>query len=129
MAAKKGSRKAKTNKKTTTNKAQVVRVVVLIFLIILALSNFGLLGLMGHGIKWLFFGIFGVMDYILPFYCGAHIIWRMVDKNPSGEIRKRVGLGYALMALIDGFVQRVLNVPDIYASTPGDIFMNSAVNS
>ena len=129
MAAKKGSRKAKTNKKTTTSKAQVVRVVVLIFLIILALSNFGLLGLMGHGIKWLFFGIFGVMDYILPFYCGAHIIWRMVDKNPSGEIRKRVGLGYALMALIDGFVQRVLNVPDIYASTPGDIFMNSAVNS
>lgn len=127
MAAKKGSTRSKTNKRTTTNKAQVVRAVVLIFLIILALSNFGLLGIMGHGIKWLFFGIFGVMDYILPFYCGAHIIWRMVDRSPSGEIRKRVGLGYVLMALIDGFVQRVLNVPDIYASTPGDIFLNSAV--
>ncbi len=120
--------KVKTKKKNTTDKEQVVRIIVLAFLVVLALSNFGLLGVVGRGIKWLFFGIFGVMDYLLPFYCGAHIIWRMVDKKPSGELRKKVGLGYLLMAFIDAFTQRVINVPDIRTATPGDIFLNSAVN-
>ena len=122
-------KQTKTNRKKqkATDKAQVIRIIVLAFLVVLCLSNFGILGVVGQGIKWLFFGIFGTMDYLLPFYCGSHIIWRMVDKNPSGEIRKRVGLGYLLMALIDGFIQRIMNVPAIEVSTPGDVFLHGAV--
>lgn len=121
-------KKAKTVRSRATDKAQVVRVVVLAFLVVLCLSNFGLLGVVGQGIKWFFFGIFGIMDYLLPFFSGAHIIWRMVDKKPSAAIRKRVGIGYLLMALIDGFIQRIVNVPDINISTPGDVFLISAAN-
>lgn len=120
-------RKGNQKKQKATDKAGVIRIIVLAFLVMLCLSNFGLLGVMGQGIKWFFFGIFGAMDYLLPFYCGGHIIWRMLDKNPSGEIRKRVGLGYLLMALIDGLIQRIMNVPAIEISTPGDIFLHSAV--
>lgn len=119
--------KGKTKKRNTSDKAQVIRVIVLIFLIILALSNFSLLGVVGRGIKWLFFGIFGLMDYVLPFYCGVHIIWRMIDKKPSSEVRKKVFYGYLLMMFIDAFIQRLYNTPDIRISTPGDVFLNSAL--
>ena len=34
--------------------------------IIMVLSNFNIAGTLGRGIKWLMFGLFGVMEYIFP---------------------------------------------------------------
>ena len=49
--------------------------------IILVLSNFNLAGTLGRGIKWLMFGLFGVMEYIFPLILVASIIFLMVNRD------------------------------------------------
>ena len=49
--------------------------------IIMVLSNFNIAGTLGRGIKWLMFGLFGVMEYIFPVILAVSIIFLMVNRE------------------------------------------------
>ena len=47
----------------------------------MVLSNFNIAGTLGRGIKWLMFGLFGVMEYIFPVILAVSIIFLMVNRE------------------------------------------------
>lgn len=69
----KSSQRKKTGKKNAqTQTNQLKNDCIILFsiacAIILILSNFNIAGTLGRGIKWLMFGLFGVMEYVFQYF-------------------------------------------------------------
>lgn len=96
--------------------------------IILVLSNFNLAGTLGRGIKWLMFGLFGVMEYIFPLILVASIIFLMVNRDLIRVARIKTVAAYCLVWVLCGMIQCVYNKPDISENGIGSIFEYCADN-
>ena len=96
--------------------------------IILVLSNFNLAGTLGRGIKWLMFGLFGVMEYIFPLILVASIIFLMVNRDLIRVARIKTVAAYCLVWVLCGMIQCVYNKPDIGENGIGSIFEDCADN-
>lgn len=90
--------------------------------IILILTNFNLAGTLGRGIKWLMFGVFGVMEYIFPFVLAASVIFLMVNRDLIRVARIKTAAAYGLFVVLCGMIQRVYNKPAIMESNVGEVF-------
>lgn len=90
--------------------------------IILILTNFNLAGTLGRGIKWLMFGVFGVMGYIFPFVLAASVIFLMVNRDLIRVARIKTAAAYGLFVVLCGMIQRVYNKPAIMESNVGEVF-------
>ena len=90
--------------------------------IILILTNFNLAGTLGRGIKWLMFGVFGVMEYIFPFVLAASVIFLMVNRDLIRVARIKTAAAYGLLVVLCGMIQRVYNKPAIMESNVGEVF-------
>ena len=91
-------------------------------LVLLCLSNFGLAGTVGEGIKWFIFGLIGCMGYVLPFLIAFNLFYISLKKRIEGGIRIKFVFAYLLLWMIAGLWQRLYNMPDISTSSLGDIF-------
>ena len=78
-------RKKQTKKNVQTQADQLKNDCIILFsiacAIIMVLSNFNIAGTLGRGIKWLMFGLFGVMEYIFPVILAVSIIFLMVNRE------------------------------------------------
>ena len=90
--------------------------------IILILTNFNLAGTLGRGIKWLMFGVFGVMEYIFPFVLAASVIFLMVNRDLIRVARIKTVAVYGLLIVLCGMIQCVYNKPAIMESNVGEVF-------
>lgn len=90
--------------------------------IILILTNFNLAGTLGRGIKWLMFGVFGVMGYIFPFVLAASVIFLMVNRDLIRVARIKTVAVYGLLIVLCGMIQCVYNKPAVMESNVGEVF-------
>ena len=90
--------------------------------IILILSNFNIAGTLGRGIKWLMFGLFGVMEYVFPVLLAGSIIFLMVNRELLRVARIKTTAAYGLFIVLCAMVQCVYNNPDIADNSIGKIF-------
>ena len=90
--------------------------------IIMILSNFNIAGTLGRGIKWLMFGLFGIMEYIFPVLLAASIIFLMVNRDLLRVARIKTAAGYGLFIVLCAMIQCIYNKPDIADNGIGSIF-------
>lgn len=119
-----GKKQNKKNVQTQTN--QLKNDCIILFsiacAIILILSNFNIAGTLGRGIKWLMFGLFGVMEYVFPVLLGGSIIFLMVNRELLRVARIKTTAAYGLFIVLCAMVQCVYNNPDIADNSIGKIF-------
>lgn len=95
------------------------------FAIILFLSNCNLAGSLGGWLKWLMFGIMGIVAYIFPIVLAASIVFLVVNRDLIGVARIKTAAVYFLMAIVSALWLRITERPAI-ESTIGEIFKYSA---
>lgn len=119
-----GKKTGKKNAQTQTN--QLKNDCIILFsiacAIILILSNFNIAGTLGRGIKWLMFGLFGVMEYVFPVLLAGSIIFLMVNRDLLRVARIKTTAAYGLFMVLCAMVQCVYNNPDIADNSIGRIF-------
>lgn len=123
----KSSQRKKTGKKNAqTQTNQLKNDCIILFsiacAIILILSNFNIAGTLGRGIKWLMFGLFGVMEYVFPVLLAGSIIFLMVNRELLRVARIKTTAAYVLFIVLCAMVQCVYNNPDIADNSIGKIF-------
>ncbi len=123
----KSSQRKKTGKKNAqTQTNQLKNDCIILFsiacAIILILSNFNIAGTLGRGIKWLMFGLFGVMEYVFPVLLAGSIIFLMVNRELLRVARIKTTAAYGLFIVLCAMVQCVYNNPDIADNSIGRIF-------
>ena len=125
---KKTSSRSGTGKKAKGVRTDVYFLVALGLMVLLCLSNFGLVGAVGRGVKWFEFGIMGVMGYAFPFVLAFNLLYRASYNEMPGRARIKFTAVYCLMALIAAFIQRLTPSPEIKTASVGDFFMKSATD-
>lgn len=119
-------RKKQTKKNVQTQTNQLKNDCIILFsiacAIIMILSNFNIAGTLGRGIKWLMFGLFGVMEYIFPILLASSIIFLMVNRDYVRVARIKTAAGYGLFIVLCAMIQCVYNKPDIADNGIGSIF-------
>ncbi len=121
--------KTKKNIKTSNGNKIVDEFLVLIacaITLLLFLSNYNLAGSFGNGIKWLMFGLLGVMEYIFPFVLGITIIFMISNKDIIAVARIKTIAVYVLMILLSAAWQRINNNPDIASTSIIQFYLVSA---
>lgn len=123
----KSSQRKKTGKKNAqTQTNQLKNDCIILFsiacAIILILSNFNIAGTLGRGIKWLMFGLFGVMEYVFPVLLAGSIIFLMVNRELLRVARIKTTAAYGLFIVLCAMVQCVYKNPDIADNSIGKIF-------
>lgn len=118
----------KSNVKRTGFETEIFFLLAFGILILLILSNFGLAGIVGVGIKWLEFGLIGVMGYVIPFLTAVNLIYLAVNRPVPREIKSKFIAAYISLVLLSALIQRIYNIPGMEYSDPGGIFLYSARN-
>lgn len=98
------------------------------FTFFLALCNLNLVGVFGAKVKWLMFGLFGLVQYIIPFIIAGCIVFILANKDLIKIVRIKVIAIGILTILICAFIQRGQDKPPIDESGIGEIFTYSAEN-
>lgn len=133
--SKKSTSPAKSGKRTTKAKQAArnnqIRDEILVLLsfacaIILILSNFNLAGIVGIKIKWFMFGLFGVLEYIFPVIMALSLIFLISNRDYIAVARIKTTAVYILTILLSAAWLRIVNNPDIEASTMKTFFTYSA---
>lgn len=120
-----GRKRARSVKKNPVNK-EIYFLLGMGCLVLLCLSNFGLVGPVGRGIKWFFFGLIGIMEYIFPFLLAFNLIYYASKDKIDGSTKIKFAALYSLMILISAIWQRVYNKPPVFSTSVGKYFLASA---
>ena len=116
-----GRKRARSVKKNPVNK-EIYFLLGMGCLVLLCLSNFGLVGPVGRGIKWFFFGLIGIMEYIFPFLLAFNLIYYASKDKIDGSTKIKFAALYSLMILISAIWQRVYNKPPVFSTSVGKYF-------
>ena len=90
--------------------------------ILLCVSNFGIGGLIGNAIANFFFGVFGIIQYVLPFMVAFSAFFIISNYGNKVAVAKVVA-GFILLIFIATFVELLMNGQDI--KLPLDAFAAS----
>ena len=74
--------------------------------ILLCVSNFGIGGLIGNAIANFFFGVFGIIQYVLPFMVAFSAFFIISNYGNRVAIAKVVA-GFVLLIFISAFVELI----------------------
>ena len=105
--ARKPVSKRKTTKKKSASNGLQEEIIILCFLamaILLLTSNFGLGGVVGRYISFFFFGVFGLMSYVMPFVLFLGIAFYISNKGNYKAIIKLIG-ALSCVFFLCGFLQ------------------------
>lgn len=129
MANQKGRKPVTRKKKVekdeglTPYQDEITIVVTLVVCILLILSNFHMCGIFGVWVSHLFFGLFGFMNYIMPFGIFVGMAFYLSNRG-SRKARRKMISTIALMVILMAILQLIympveggLNVSDYYAAS------------
>ena len=102
------TREKKGNKSEPLNR-EILFLFILVISILILLSLFHIGGFLGDLFSALFFGLFGIMAYVLPFYLIGASGFYISNENPI--IRKKVWLSLGIFIGLCGLCQWILNSP------------------
>lgn len=85
------------------------------FAIILLLSNFGLAGSIGDTVNYFMFGVFGLVEYIVPFIIAGSVVFMIANRQVSVAKIKSISL-YTLVVWFCGSLQLFVNKPELDSS-------------
>ena len=114
MAAKSTGKKKTTRKKTakkqtgTSLNQEILILIMFAVCVLLLLSNFGLIGIVGEAVSSVSFGIFGVMAYVLPFLLFGAVAFGISNKGNAHAYIKIVS-GILLLLVLCAFFQLVMH--------------------
>ena len=106
--SKKTSNKKTNNKsKSTYNKTnadkgrtrEILLFVYLAFSVFLICSNIGICGIVGETVSNFFFGVFGTINYIIPFYIFLSAAFLLANNFKRKVVKKVIWLGICLMTM------------------------------
>lgn len=107
-------------------KDEIMVLLAFAFALILILSNFNMAGSVGRQIKWLMFGLLGVVEYIFPMIMAFSLIFLVSNRNLIGVARIKTGAVYGLTILLAGAWQRICSEPVLEETSFGRFFTYSA---
>lgn len=103
-------------------RVEIILIVACAIALFLILSNFGVCGAVGNAISGFFFGVFGVVQYILPLAAAAGIIFLHAQGYSGWAIRKVVYVG-VLTLMISMISQMIVKLPQDV--TVGDLYLSA----
>lgn len=126
---KNSSRRSSTRPKTVSEplddaiKVEIGLLLIVAVCIVLFLSNFGVIGVFGNALRGFCFGVFGLIQYILPFAAIIFTLFRVFNKDNPMVTRKLIAggiLALLLMVICDLFTGQInVDVPysisDVYS--------------
>ena len=112
---KRKSTKSRPNKKQQDNglRSEIIILASLAVCILLVLSNFGVGGIVGEAVSSVFFGLFGIMAYVLPFVFFALTAFQISNRGNTHAHVKIVS-AVVLFILLTAFFELIFN-----SYTPG----------
>ena len=117
-------RKKKVQRRGSGLSADILLLLLLAVSILMILGNFGLGGAAGKGLSTFFFGLFGGMEYIFPFFLFIAGAFLIANKNSRLMVRKTMG-GAGVFCLACGFFH-LLTVGCDPVSEIRSLFLDSA---
>ena len=124
-------RKKQTKKNVQTQADQLKNDCIILFsiacAIIMVLSNFNIAGTLGRGIKWLMFGLFGVMEYIFPVILAVSIIFLMVNRELLRVARIKTAAGYGLFVVFQRVLDNLLGNSIKHNTVGTKIYVNLSI--
>mgnify|MGYP004703810905 CR=1 FL=1 len=96
--------------------------------IILLLSNFNLAGSIGEKIKWLMFGLIGIIEYIFPVIMLGIVFFLISNREYIEVARIKSAALIVLMLMFSSGWQRITDNPVIKSASIGEFFKYSARN-
>lgn len=94
----------------TALRDEIFLLVVLAFAIILMLSSFNLAGSFGNIINGFMFGLFGVVEYVLPVFMAAAVFLIVANKRLAA-VRIKSLAAFVLLMLVSAFSQKISGNP------------------
>ncbi len=128
MANRKTSRKKTTSHKETQKtsfRGEVLLWCVLAICILLFLSNFGIIGVVGNAISSVCFGLFGILAYVFPIILFLSVAFAISNQGERAAVIKLVAGGLFLLFL-SGLIQ-LISDKDV-VSNPLTAFLNGFQN-
>lgn len=114
MAARSTGKKKTTRKKTakkqtgTSLNREILILIMFAVCVLLLLSNFGLIGIVGKAVSSVSFGIFGVMAYVLPFLLFGVVAFGISNQGNTHAYIK-IAAGIVLLLVLCAFFQLVMH--------------------
>lgn len=90
--------------------------------ILLCVSNFGIGGLIGNAVANFLFGVFGIIQYVLPFMVAFSAFFIISNYGNKVAVAKVIA-GFVLLIFISTFVELIIHGQDIM--NPFDVFASS----
>lgn len=128
MANKKTSRKKTTSHKEspkTSFRGEVLIWCMLAICILLFLSNFGIIGVVGNAISSVSFGLFGILAYLFPIILFLSVTFAISNQGAREAVIKLIAGGCFLLFLA-GLIQLIADKGD--PSNPFSAFLNGFQN-
>ena len=131
-SAKRTSTKKKTNKRVKDEVAfedpffedsskEIVLWSSIALCILLCISNFGIGGVAGNAVADFLFGVFGIIQYVLPFMVAFSAFFIISNYGNKVAIAKVIA-GFVLLIFISAFVELILNGQNILLPTDSFIY-------
>ncbi len=105
---------------------EIAFVLILALSFILLLSNFELAGKAGYVLKKLFFGLFGIIEYIFPLLLAGCTVYYAINRRNREVVRVKIAAIAVLMAMMTAYVTRITNDPEVSIASLGMYFTESA---
>ena len=102
----------------------IVLLLCLVCGLVLFISNLGLGGTVGTGVSKFLYGLFGIMAFVLPFYCFFLLSFGMANKE-SPLIRRKMAGFILLFIFLCAFFQLTLSDGSVKDTSVRDYFYNS----
>lgn len=122
---KRTTKNSRSNAQNSELNQEIITLLILGLAIIFLLSNFGLAGIVGDGIQYFMFGLFGVVEYALPLILGFLILLILFNKNVSVARIKSIAI-LGVIILLSGICSLIINQPEVATASIGEHFSVSA---
>lgn len=113
------SKKGNTVRKNTSNKkyqhdfqdfhGEIALLISIAVAILIVLSNFSIAGIVGDAVSGILFGIFGIVQYVMPVALFFAVALLISNKFSSRSIKKVI-FGFAFLMLISAFCQLIVDI-------------------
>ena len=96
----KGRKKGKNTTSEFSVKSEILLLLILALSIIIFICNLGKGGIIGTGIRAFFFGAFGLMAYVFPFWLFLISAFLTANQKKSGKVKMKTAAGVLLLVFL-----------------------------
>ena len=96
------------NQQNSEIRGEIIILIALAVCILLVLSNFGLGGIVGEAVSSVFFGLFGIMAYVLPFAVFG-ITAFLISNRGNAHAYIKIGAGVVLFFILTAILELIFH--------------------